>query len=139
MLLLSSIFDVSGILSHSDLDERALDALKEFPVEGGVQVLKQFAESNLEHVGNKSAYLCGVMKTYRQKNKMPGGAVADAGAKKGPDEVKLKASNCSCLSGVFVISRQLRSIQEETLGFVCWVGMWQMVHNCVFFPVGNIR
>lgn len=83
---------ISGILSHSDLDERALDALKEFPVEGGVQVLKQFAESNLEHVGNKSAYLCGVMKTYRQKNKMPGGAAADAGAKKGPDEAKLKVS-----------------------------------------------
>ena len=60
MALLSCIFNVSGILSHSDLDERALDALKEFPVEGGVQVLKQFAESNLEHVGNKSAYLCGV-------------------------------------------------------------------------------
>lgn len=50
-----------------DLDERALDALKEFPVEGAVTVLKQFLESNLEHVSNKSAYLCGVMKTYRQR------------------------------------------------------------------------
>ena len=88
------------------MDERALDALKEFPVEGGVQVLKQFAESNLEHVGNKSAYLCGVMKTYRQKNKMPGGVAADAGAKKGPDEAKLKVSNCSYLSEVFVMLRQ---------------------------------
>ena len=90
---------IEGILSHSDLDERALDALKEFPVDGGVQVLKQFAESNLEHVGNKSAYLCGVMKTYRQKNKMPGGAAADAGAKKGPDEAKLKVS---CVAALFV-------------------------------------
>ena len=34
-------------LSHSDLDERALDALKEFPVEGALAVLKQFLESNL--------------------------------------------------------------------------------------------
>ena len=43
---------VSGILqteklTHSDLDERALDALKEFPVEGALAVLKQFLESNL--------------------------------------------------------------------------------------------
>ena len=34
-------------LSHADLDERALDALKEFPVEGALAVLKQFLESNL--------------------------------------------------------------------------------------------
>lgn len=77
----------SGLLAHSDLDERALDALKEFPADGGVAVLKQFAESNLEHVGNKSAYLCGVMKTYRQRNKMPGDTST---TKKGPDEAKLK-------------------------------------------------
>ena len=34
-------------MKHSDLDERALDALKEFPVEGALAVLKQFLESNL--------------------------------------------------------------------------------------------
>ena len=34
-------------LKHSDLDERALDALKEFPVDGALAVLKQFLESNL--------------------------------------------------------------------------------------------
>jgi len=78
----------SGLLSHGDLDERALDALKEFPAESGVAVLKQFTESNLEHVTNKSAYLCGVMKTYRQKNKMP--ASSESAPKKGPDEAKLK-------------------------------------------------
>ena len=55
-----------------DLDERALDALKEFPVEGAVTVLKQFLDSNLEHVSNKSAYLCGVMKTYRQRKQFSG-------------------------------------------------------------------
>jgi len=79
----------TGLLSHGDLDERALDALKEFPAEGGIAVLKQFSESNLEHVTNKSAYLCGVMKTYRQRmNKAPD---QQAQAKpKGPDEAKLK-------------------------------------------------
>lgn len=58
---------LSGKLCQSDLDSRALDALKEFPIDGALAVLTQFTESNLEHVSNKSAYLCGVMKTYRQK------------------------------------------------------------------------
>ena len=55
----------SGKLVHSELDDRALDALKEFPVDGALAVLQQFLESNLEHVSNKSAFLCGIMKTYR--------------------------------------------------------------------------
>ena len=37
-------------------------------------MLAQFLESNLEHVSNKSAYLCGVMKTYRQKSRAAGHA-----------------------------------------------------------------
>jgi len=78
----------TGLLNHSELDERALDALKEFPADGGVAVLQEFAESNLEHVSNKSAFLCGVMKTYRQKNRF--GAEQIPGAKKGPEEAKLK-------------------------------------------------
>jgi len=81
-------------LSHADLDERALDALKEFPVEGALAVLKQFLDSNLEHVSNKSAYLCGVMKTYRQKSRAGGAAAASNGIpvqSKGPDEEKIKA------------------------------------------------
>ena len=83
-------FSFPAILAHSDLDSRALDALKEFNAEGGVAVLKEFRDSNLEHVSNKSAYLCGVMKTYRQKNRM-GAEATGAGAKKpGPDETKLK-------------------------------------------------
>ncbi|XP_037079859.1 heterogeneous nuclear ribonucleoprotein R-like [Pollicipes pollicipes] len=75
-------------LIHADLDDRALDALKEFPVDGALTVLKQFMDSNLEHVSNKSAYLCGVMKTYRQKSKAQGPAYP---ATHGPDEDKIKA------------------------------------------------
>jgi heterogeneous nuclear ribonucleoprotein Q len=91
-LWLFKLYFLSAILAHSDLDSRALDALKEFNAEGGVAVLKEFKDSNLEHVSNKSAYLCGVMKTYRQKNRM--GAEASAGAKKpGPDETKLKVNS----------------------------------------------
>ena len=84
------MFLLAGLLSHGDLDERALDALKEFPSEGGITVLHEFKESNLEHVSNKSAYLCGVMKTYRQKNKLQGTPGSQGEKKPGPDEEKLK-------------------------------------------------
>ncbi|XP_025833582.1 heterogeneous nuclear ribonucleoprotein R isoform X3 [Agrilus planipennis] len=84
----------TGKLAHVDLDERALDALKEFPVDGALNVLGQFLESNLEHVSNKSAYLCGVMKTYRQKSRAgssQGPPTPAAAPVKGPDEDKIKA------------------------------------------------
>lgn len=85
----------TGKLAYTDLDERALDALKEFPQEGALAVLRQFVDSSLEHVSNKSAFLCGVMKTYRQKSKMQPNAAAaggsDAATVKGPDEEKIKA------------------------------------------------
>ncbi|XP_060527253.1 heterogeneous nuclear ribonucleoprotein Q-like isoform X3 [Cylas formicarius] len=83
----------TGKLAHVDLDERALDALKEFPVDGALNVLGQFLDSNLEHVSNKSAYLCGVMKTYRQKSRAgpsQGTAPPVAVPVKGPDEEKIK-------------------------------------------------
>uniref|UniRef100_A0A1I8NSY6 RRM domain-containing protein n=1 Tax=Stomoxys calcitrans TaxID=35570 RepID=A0A1I8NSY6_STOCA len=83
----------TGKLAHAELDERALDALKEFPVDGALNVLSQFLESNLEHVSNKSAYLCGVMKTYRQKSRASQQGVptpATTVQVKGPDEEKIK-------------------------------------------------
>ncbi|KAH0999380.1 hypothetical protein HUJ05_012129 [Dendroctonus ponderosae] len=83
----------TGKLAHVDLDERALDALKEFPVDGALNVLGQFLDSNLEHVSNKSAYLCGVMKTYRQKSRAGSSQGSTAAAPvpaKGPDEDKIK-------------------------------------------------
>jgi len=76
----------TGKLSHLDLDERALDALKEYNPTDAVQVLKGYTEQNLEHVTNKSAFLCGQMKAYKSKNK-GGGAAAQA---KGPDQAKLQ-------------------------------------------------
>lgn len=80
-----------GKLTFSELDERALEALKEFPVDGALTVLKEFMDSSLEHVSNKSAYLCGIMKTYRQKTKMGTQAVTP----KGPDEEKIKVKRIS--------------------------------------------
>ena len=48
-----------------------------------------------EHVSNKSAYLCGVMKTYRQKTRAGASASSNGTASntshQGPDEEKIKA------------------------------------------------
>lgn len=52
-MILSFIFYTlcsSGLVAHSDLDERAIEALKEFNEEGALQVLVQFKESDLSHV-----------------------------------------------------------------------------------------
>ncbi|XP_064629207.1 heterogeneous nuclear ribonucleoprotein R-like isoform X2 [Lineus longissimus] len=68
-------------LKSEDLDDRALDALKDFPVEHALDILDQFKVSSLGHVTNKSSYLCGVMKAYRQEYRVH---------KKGPDEAKIK-------------------------------------------------
>uniref|UniRef100_A0A5F9CKC7 RRM domain-containing protein n=1 Tax=Oryctolagus cuniculus TaxID=9986 RepID=A0A5F9CKC7_RABIT len=77
-----------GLVAHSDLDERAIEALKEFNEDGALAIFQQFNDSDLSHIQNKSAFLCGVMKTYRQREKQ-GTKVADSS--KGPDEAKIKA------------------------------------------------
>lgn len=59
-----------GLLAVDELDDRALEALKEFTEEDALNVLGQFMKSDLSHVQNKSAFLCGVMKTYRAKMKL---------------------------------------------------------------------
>ena len=86
-----------GKLSHSELDERALDALKEYNPTDAVEVLKQFCVGNLEHVTNKSAFLCGQMKAYRNKMKGRGSQVQT----KGPDPDKIKVSILTSLGLLF--------------------------------------
>uniref|UniRef100_A0A2K6TZ78 Heterogeneous nuclear ribonucleoprotein Q acidic domain-containing protein n=1 Tax=Saimiri boliviensis boliviensis TaxID=39432 RepID=A0A2K6TZ78_SAIBB len=44
----------AGLVAYVDLDERAIDALREFNEEGALSVLQQFKESDLSHVQNKS-------------------------------------------------------------------------------------
>ncbi|XP_014668851.1 PREDICTED: ribonuclease Y-like [Priapulus caudatus] len=73
-------------MTSGELEDRAVDDLKEFPVEGACTVLKQFRETNLEHVTNKSAYLCGML-NVRTRNCQKEDQVSQA---KGPDEAKLK-------------------------------------------------
>ena len=85
-----------GLLSEGDLDERAMAAIKEFPAERALDILAEFKQSNLEHVTNKSAFLCSIMKVSRQKVKgstagsEPPSAVTQR--RPGPDEVKIKVS-----------------------------------------------
>lgn len=93
----------TGKLAHVDLDERALDALREFPVDGALNVLTQFLESNLEHVSNKSAYLCGVMKTYRQKSRA-GQGTGTSTTPKAPDEDKIKVGFIYLLFFIVIFS-----------------------------------
>lgn len=68
---MSEIF-ASGLLSPEELDDRAFEALREFNQQGALEVLDQFANSDLSHVQNKSAFLCGVMKTYVTKSSSVG-------------------------------------------------------------------
>lgn len=117
-----NMFLIVGLVAYVDLDERAIDALREFNEEGALTVLQQFKESDLSHVQvtssmdlysflslgevlcscgllsrispffkfqNKSAFLCGVMKTYRQREKQ-GSKVQES--TKGPDEAKIKVN-----------------------------------------------
>ena len=81
-----------GKLTIAELDERAFEALKEFPTDGALTVLDLFVDSQLDHVSNKSAYLCGMMKTHKQKQKLST-TNSNPSAPKGPDEEKIKVMN----------------------------------------------
>lgn len=140
-----------GLVVHSDLDERALEALKEFNEDGALQVLLEFKDSDLSHVQvsvyrwtvagvksfrgqeskfpskavvdkssrpslqNKSAFLCGVMKTYRQREKQ-GTKVLESN--KGPDEAKIKVC-LSFLLDVYVLKSTLIMLVVGE-GLMCW-------------------
>lgn len=78
----------AGLVAHINLDERTIKALKEFIEVGTVAVLQQFKDRDLSHVQKKSAFVCGVMKTYRQREKQ---GTKGADSSKGPDEAKIKA------------------------------------------------
>lgn len=87
--ILESMYSL-GVLARGELDSRAIDAVKELSSEERAGVFEELQASNLEHVGNKSAFLCGLIKSRRQKARkmMKTGQVQMA--KAGPDEQKLK-------------------------------------------------
>ena len=55
------------IIKEDELDVRAIEGLSEFSPEASMDILQQLADSNLDTVSNKSAYICGLMKSYRAK------------------------------------------------------------------------
>lgn len=78
-----------GLMRRDELDQRAVDGLKGMTVEHALAVLEELKASNLPAVSNKSAYMCGIMKSLRQKQ--AAGVINDTIAKRpGPDESKLK-------------------------------------------------
>ena len=54
-----------GHFSYEDLDERAKNALKEFPAKDAIRLMKVLQKTTIENVMNKSAYLCGQMRMFR--------------------------------------------------------------------------
>lgn len=85
----------TSLKNELDLDDRAIEALKEFPQNDALKILTQFETSNPTNVANKSAFLCGVMKTYRAKMKTTDGGVAPTANSGstiagGPDDTKIQ-------------------------------------------------
>lgn len=81
----------SEIITPEELDDRAVDGLKEFSEDDALQVIEQFSKSDLSHVQNKSAFLCGVMKTHRTKTKQKDKAgTSESQTRAGPNEEKVK-------------------------------------------------
>lgn len=53
-------------MAYADLDERAIDALREFNEEGALTVLQQFKESDLSHV-QVHTWMCCILLFFRLK------------------------------------------------------------------------
>jgi len=88
-----------------DLDGRAFDAIRGLSVTDALAVLAELRQTNLEHVSNKSAFLCGLIKTFRQKSKL--GNMARNGDSRinyiKPDEAKIKVCLWFCWCMIFCI------------------------------------
>jgi len=95
-------FIVSGMMRRDELDQRAIDGLKGLGVESALAVLEELKGCNLQAVSNKSAYMCGIMKSLRQK--LAAGLMLDL-KRPGPDEHKLK---------VFVIQIVKNALYQNT-------------------------
>ena len=93
----------------------------------------------MEHVSNKSAYLCGVMKTYRQKTRNRGGdgGVGTGGGKdgatnsdskagapevKGPDEAKIKVRQLEKIFRMFNLGNALIHVDVNSGFFWTFFG-----------------
>jgi len=94
-----------GMMRRDEVDKRALDGLRGLPAEAGLAVLTELKGSSLQSVSNKSAYMCGIMKSHRQK--AAAGLVTESTRRPGPDEAKLKVNICLIFSRFAVQSIRL--------------------------------
>ena len=78
----------AGMMRRDEVDQRAMDGLRGLSAEAGLSVLAELKSNSLQSVSNKSAYMCGIMKSLRQK--AAAGVLTEATKRPGPDEVKLK-------------------------------------------------
>jgi len=75
-------------MRRDEVDKRALDGLRGMTVDTALAVLAELKCGNIQSVSNKSAYMCGIMKTHRQK--AAAGLIAETVKRPGPDEAQLK-------------------------------------------------
>jgi len=76
------------MMRRDEVDQRAMDGLRALTAEAGLSVLAELKGSSLQSVSNKSAYMCGIMKSLRQK--AAAGVLAETTKRPGPEEEKLK-------------------------------------------------
>jgi len=79
-------------MRRDEVDQRALDGLRGLSAEAGLALLAELKGSALQSVSNKSAYMCGIMKSLRQK--AASGLLAESTKRPGPDENRLRVRNC---------------------------------------------
>jgi len=93
-----------GMMQRDEVDQRALDGLRGLNAESALSVLAELKGSSLASVSNKSAYMCGIMKSLRQK--AASGLLADNTGRPGPNEDKLKVINLpSCVGVLSLINK----------------------------------
>lgn len=81
-----------GAITAADFQGKTLETIKEFPAEEAIEVLRDINSSTLVHVANKSAYVCGLLKTHKQRKSSVSASHSHGSDahRKGPDDAKMK-------------------------------------------------
>jgi len=87
-----------GLLSEGELDSRAVDAIKDLTTADALSVLEEFKSSDLPNISNKSALICTLIKSQRNRNRPArheergGGDDSRVLPRPGPNDEALKVS-----------------------------------------------
>lgn len=55
----------TGQVSVNDLDKQALDSLRGFDEQTGVEIIEKYCEADLTSIRNKTGFFVGIIKRYR--------------------------------------------------------------------------